>query len=140
KHKLAHYAGLIAANVLGGIPKAGLSATVRGGKAMAKVALPRVVKESGAVPKGKGLANPFKDKSANEIDQMFRDKGFNPRGLDPLNGKGGYVNPKTDRSYHIDPGGKYKKGTEYPHVDVNRANGSKLPKKKYPLGDVLNDN
>uniref|UniRef100_UPI0019567A64 hypothetical protein n=1 Tax=Fastidiosibacter lacustris TaxID=2056695 RepID=UPI0019567A64 len=49
KHKLAHYAGLIAANVLGGIPKAGLSATVRGGKAMAKVALPRVIKESGTV-------------------------------------------------------------------------------------------
>ena len=57
-----------------------------------------------------------------------------------MGGKGGYVNPKTGRSYHIDPGGKYKKGTEYPHVDVNRTNGSILPKKKYPLGDKLNDN
>uniref|UniRef100_UPI001300881E DUF4258 domain-containing protein n=1 Tax=Fastidiosibacter lacustris TaxID=2056695 RepID=UPI001300881E len=46
RHQFAHYAGLIAANVLGGIPKAGLSAIVRGGKAMAKVALPRVIKES----------------------------------------------------------------------------------------------
>ena len=71
---------------------------------------------------------------------MFKDKGFQPRGPYPMGGKGGYVNPKTGRSYHIDPGGKYKKGTEYPHVDVNRTNGSILPKKKYPLGDKLNDN
>jgi len=84
--------------------------------------------------------NPFKGKTPEQIDKMFKNKGFEPRGPDPLNGKGGYVNPKTGRSYHIDLGGKYKKGTEYPHVDVNRTNGYKLPKKKYPLGDRLNDN
>ncbi len=37
-------------------------------------------------------------------------------------------------------GGQYKKGTEYPHVDANRTGGSKLPKKKLPVGDKLNDN
>ena len=84
--------------------------------------------------------NAFKGKTPDQIDKMFKDKGFQPRGPYPMGGKGGYVNPKTGRSYHIDPGGKYKKGTEYPHVDVNRTNGSILPKKKYPLGDKLNDN
>ena len=84
--------------------------------------------------------NPFKGKTPEQIDKMFKDKGFQFRGPDPLNGKGGYVDSKTGRSYHIDPGGEYKKGTEYPHVDVNRTNGSKLPKKKYSLGDKLNDN
>ena len=74
--------------------------------------------------------NPFKGKTPQEIDKMFNDKGFQPRGPDPINGKGGYVNPKSGRSYHIDPGGKYKKGVEKPHVDVNRPRGSKKAKKK----------
>ena len=47
---------------------------------------------------GKGLGNPFKGRTAAEIDEMFKAKGFEPRGPDPLNGKGGYVNPKTGRS------------------------------------------
>ena len=63
-----------------------------------------------AVTKGGLGKNPFKGKTPEQIDKMFKDKGFEPRGPDPLNGKGGYVNPKTGRSYHIDPGGKYKKG------------------------------
>ena len=71
---------------------------------------------------------------------MLRDKGYEPRGPDPLNGKGGYVNPKTGRSYHIDPGGTWRSGTEYPHVDVNRPPGSDLPKRKYPMEDKLNSN
>ena len=79
--------------------------------------------------------NPFKGKSADEIDAMFRQKRFETRGIDPKNGKGGYVNPKTGRSYYIDKGGQYKKGYEAPHVDVNRDayNGynGKLKKKKY---------
>ena len=64
---------------------------------------------------------------------MFKDKGFEQRGSDPLNGKGGYVNPKTGRSYHIDPAdyGKYR---EPNHVDVNRPRNYKGPldKKKLP--------
>ncbi len=51
---------------------------------------------------------------------------------DPVGGRGGYVNPETGRSYHIDPGGTYKKGVEPPRVDVNRVKGD-LPKRKYPL-------
>jgi hypothetical protein len=95
----------------------------------------------GLIPKPKGLGtNPFKGKTPQQIDEMLRGKGFQPKGGDPLSGKGGYVNPETNRSYHIDPGAKYRRGTEYPHVDVNRIGGSNLPKRKYPLGDRLNDN
>ncbi|MDK9757033.1 hypothetical protein KIV40_16865 [Vibrio sp. D173a] len=82
---------------------------------------------------GKGLGNPFKDKTAKEIDEMFTDKGFEKRGPDPANGTGGYVNPKTGRSYHIDP----KEWGKYPepnHVDVNRLKSydGALDKKKLP--------
>jgi len=55
---------------------------------------------------------------------MLRDAGFEPRGPDPLNGKGGYVNPKTGRSYHIDEANSYG---EPPHVDVNRPRDYKGP-------------
>ena len=79
------------------------------------------------------MGNPFIGKTPQQVDEMFRKKGFQPRGPNPASGKGGYVNPKTGRSYYIDPGGKYKRGIEPPHVDVNRPKGSKLPKKKYPL-------
>jgi hypothetical protein len=82
--------------------------------------------------KGKGLGSPFKNKSAKEIDKMFNDKGFQKSGRDPLNGYGGYVNPKNERSYHIDPKefGKYR---EPNHVDANRLRGYKGPldKKKF---------
>ena len=77
--------------------------------------------------------NPFKDKSANEIDEMFKKKGFRESGPAPLEGVGGYVNPHTGRSYHIDPVdyGKYR---EENHVDVNRPRDYKgtLDKKKFP--------
>ena len=33
----------------------------------------------------KGLGNRFKGKTAAEIDEMFKAKGFEPRGPDPLN-------------------------------------------------------
>jgi hypothetical protein len=87
------------------------------------------------VSKLKGLANPFKGKTAGKIDNMFKKAGFSTRGPDPLSGKGGYVNPKTGRSYHIDPG---KPGVEKPHVDVNRKTNqgtSDLPKKKLPTDE-----
>jgi hypothetical protein len=81
---------------------------------------------------GKGLGNAFKGKSAQEIHEMFIKKGYQPRGLDPLNGKGGYVNPKNGRSYHIDEANRFG---EAPHVDANRLpkNTTELPKKKYPF-------
>lgn len=83
--------------------------------------------------RAKGLGNPFKGKTFKEIDNIFMKKGFKKRGPDPLKGKGGYVNPKTGRSYYLDKGGHYKKGYEPPHVDVNRLKGSKRKKKKYFL-------
>jgi hypothetical protein len=78
------------------------------------------------------ICNPFKGKTSEEVDQMFRDKGFEPRGPDPVNGKGGYVNSATGRSYHIDKANRYG---EPPHVDVNRLRSYKgpLPKRKYPM-------
>jgi Bacterial toxin 37 len=78
--------------------------------------------------------NPFRGKSAEEIDQMFRNKDFEPRGPDPVLGLGGYFNPRTGRSYHIDPGGVYRRGTEPPHVDVNRPRGynGPLEKRRFP--------
>ena len=88
---------------------------------------------AGGINKG---FNPFKGKSPSDIDRMFRSKGYKPSGPDPINGRGGYVNPKTKRSYYIDPGKTYKKtGPESPHVDVNRPRGYKgpLPKRKFPL-------
>lgn len=88
----------------------------------------------------KSLGNPFKGKTPAQIDAMFRAKGFSARGPDPVGGKGGYVNPSTGRSYHIDPEAQvFRAGTEMPHVDVNRAKGydGMLEKKKYPLGDEL---
>lgn len=82
---------------------------------------------------GKGLGNPFKGKTPAEIDEMFKAKGFEPRGPDPLNGNGGYVNPKNQRSYHIDEANSFG---EPPHVDVNRLKTYQGPleKKKYEMG------
>jgi RHS repeat-associated protein len=76
--------------------------------------------------------NIFKGKTPAEIDQIFRNAGFEARGPDPVNGKGGYVNPKTGRSYHIDYSNSYG---EPPHVDVNRAKSYKgqLDKRKFDM-------
>ena len=75
-------------------------------------------------------ANPFKHKSPADIDAMFKSKGFTTSGPDPVSGKGGYINPKNGRSYHIDFNNSYN---EAPHVDVNRLRGYKgdLTKKKF---------
>jgi hypothetical protein len=81
--------------------------------------------------------NPFQGKTAEQIGNMFRNKGYIPKGPSPVAGKGSYLNPKTGRKYYIDKGGKYRKGTELPHVDVHRPPGSSLPKKKFPLGGRL---
>jgi len=78
------------------------------------------------------LSPPFKGKTPTQIDKMFRSKGFKLKGPSPINGRGGYVKPKTGRSYHRDPKNRF---SEPPHVDVNRPRGYKggLPKRKYNL-------
>lgn len=116
---------------------AGVAGVVKGGAALiaARFAAKEVVQEGVDIGATKGLGNPFKEKAAAEVEQMFKGKGFEPRG-DPAIGKGGYVNPKTGRSYHIDPKtqGKYR---EPNHVDANRPRGYKGPleKKKLPYKD-----
>ena len=86
---------------------------------------------------GSKICNPFKGKTPRQLDRMFRKKGFTPKGIDPVVGKGSYINPQTGRQYYIDKGGVYRKGTELPHVDVHRPSTSSLPKKKFQLGDSL---
>jgi hypothetical protein len=86
----------------------------------------------GASAETKGLGNPFKGKTPTQIDKMFKDKGFEPRGPNPVGGKGGFVNPKNGRSYHTDPANR---AGEPPHVDINRPKGynGPLDKKKCDL-------
>ncbi len=76
---------------------------------------------TGGPSKGLGT-NPFKGKTPQEIDAMFRAKGFRPEGPNPMNGAGTYVNPKNGRGYHLDanhPPGKA------PHVGVHRTRGNR---------------
>lgn len=59
---------------------------------------------------------PFFCKSVNEIDNMFKVKGFQLKGPDPISGRGNYVSP-SGRGFHLDanhPPGKL------PHVGVHR--------------------
>ena len=83
---------------------------------------------------GRGLGNPFVGKSFEEIDHMFRMKGFEMKGIDPLMGKGSYFNPKTGTKYYLDWGEKeYKTGRESFHVDVFYNGHLKYEKAKYFL-------
>jgi RHS repeat-associated protein len=74
--------------------------------------------------------NPFRGRTAQEIEERFLKKGFEPRGPDPVGGRGGYVNPRSGRSYHIDEANSFN---EPPHVDVNRPKGYKGPLDKRKL-------
>ncbi|MEQ6205021.1 RHS repeat-associated core domain-containing protein, partial [Sulfitobacter sp. HNIBRBA2951] len=81
----------------------------------------------------KGLGNPFKNKTAEQIDTMFKKKGFDTSG-DAFNGNGAYVNPRNKRSYHIDRK-EWGSHREPNHIDVNRLRPYKgsLSKKKLPF-------
>ena len=83
---------------------------------------------------GRGLGKPFVGKSFEEIDHMFRMKGFEMKGIDPLMGKGSYFNPKTGTKYYLDWGEKeYKTGRESFHVDVFYNGHLKYEKAKFFL-------
>ena len=77
-------------------------------------------------------ASPFKHRSAKELNEMFIEKGYQSRGVDPLMGRGSYVNPRNGRSYRIDPyaEGRYR---EPNHVDVSRSRdySGPLDKKRF---------
>lgn len=67
---------------------------------------------------------------------MLKDKGYSTRGVDPKNGRGGYVDDKTKRSFYIDDGiNKKGKKVEPKHVDANYKKDIGLEKKKYRLSD-----
>ena len=91
--------------------------------------------ESGSAARGtgRGLGNPFVGKSFEEIDHMFRMKGFEVKYFDSVGKKGSYLNSETGTSYFIDPGRMYKKGYEGPHVDVFYNGHSKYEKAKFFL-------
>nr|VFK66583.1 MAG: Haemagluttinin repeat-containing protein [Candidatus Kentron sp. UNK]VFK69922.1 MAG: Haemagluttinin repeat-containing protein [Candidatus Kentron sp. UNK] len=98
----------------------------------------KIISKTSKLIKPKGLGgNPFKGKSPQQLDDLFKKKGFVTKGKNPVSGQGKYINPKTGYKYYIDKGKKYKKGVELPHVDVEYPKGSSLPKKKFPLGDKL---
>lgn len=77
-------------------------------------------------------ASPFRNKSAEELHEMFMKKKYPGFGKNLLNGYGNYINPKNARQYHIDPKniGRYR---EPNHVDVSRPEGYKgsLGKKRF---------
>ncbi len=85
------------------------------------------------------LANPFKGKTLGQAARMMERKGFDPRGPNPASGKGGYVNPRTGRSYHVDHGQRpAPRRSEPPHVDVNRDSNLTpptpgMPKRRFPF-------
>lgn len=121
---------LMAESGMGGVLDMGLGAIGRAARWFG--GLSHVEQVVGAKKPTVSSLNPFKSKSATEIDEMFANKGFAKKGPDPQGGYGGYVNPKTGRSYHIDPK-EYGKFDEPNHVDVNRPRGysGKLVKKKF---------
>ncbi len=104
------------------------SATVRGGKAMAKVALPRVIKESGIGTKG--LTTPkeyFGSKTKQEVKDALEKKYGPPKSSREYANT--YYNDKTKRSYnvHEEPGHNDDK----PHIDIRRRGG--YEERKYDL-------
>jgi len=107
--------------------------------------LPRDVGDNQA----EGLGNPFYGRTPEQIDAMMKAKGFEQRWQNPeLPEQRSYHYGKADRSYHINPEPtEWKKGTEFPHVDVHRPDRFRMRsysgplerKRKFPLGDRLND-
>jgi hypothetical protein len=90
-----------------------------------------VAKPVGIAAKSLG-ANPFKGKSAQQIGDMLENKGYVPKGKDPISGQGTYIIPKTGRGYHIDADHLDPKG---PHVGVHRPRGLRdsMKPRDYPL-------
>ena len=81
------------------------------------------------------MSNPFKGKTFEEIDCMFRTKGYEIKGPDPQNGKGSYVSPNGN-TFYLDKGGNYKLGHEGPHVDATYNNHPSYDKCRFFLNDT----
>jgi len=74
--------------------------------------------------------NPFKGKSFEQIGLMLEKKGFIKKGIDPVKGKGSYLNPNTNQMYYFDKGLKFN---EKPHIDVFYTPNNYFIKKKFFL-------
>ena len=101
------------------------------GKTIKSVTMKSVVtKVTPNLSSSKITANPFKNKTPSQIDEMFTIKGFEKRGPDPMNGLAGYVNSRNGRSYHIDFNNSFG---EAPHIDINRLRSCNvsLQKRKF---------
>jgi hypothetical protein len=92
------------------------------------------VSNSSSLPEGHmwRQGSPLIKRSAEELHKMFREKKFEAKGDDPMNGIGSYISPK-GRKYHIDPQnvGRYR---EPNHVDVTHSEKFKklkLKKKRF---------
>lgn len=89
--------------------------------------------------KPKNLSNPFKTSTLKQAQSAMEKKGFEKAGPSPETGKGGYINPKTGRSFHLDAGKRpLPRRSEPPHIDVNRDSRltpptRDLPKRKFPV-------
>jgi hypothetical protein len=83
--------------------------------------------------------NPFKGRTFEQIDKIFRSIGFKIHGTDPLKGKGKYECPITGNTYYLDQGGSYSTGKVYEHVDVENPVLAPGLRAKFPLGDKLTD-
>jgi RHS repeat-associated protein len=87
----------------------------------------------------KGLS-PFKSKSLKQIEKAFqkhvKSGKLELKYINPITGAKSYMNTESGYSYNLDPGGKFRKKIEGPHVDVNYPNPKPKnvpPKKKYPV-------
>jgi RHS repeat-associated protein len=114
-------AGALFAGASAAVAPAAIPAIVAGGRRLFRRLTGEAV-ETGA--ENSRSFNPFRGRTNQELDDAFRAKGFDPRGPDPANGLGGYVNPRSTRSYHIDRANSYG---ERPHVDINRPRGYRGP-------------
>lgn len=75
----------------------------------------------------RAYGNVFKGKTPQEIDKMFRQKDFSPRGPSPVEGQWGMLIPRL----HVRIISIFMKVS--PHVDVNRPRGYKGPLEKRSL-------
>jgi len=102
------------------------------------------------VNRATGLGNTFKDRTPEQVQRMFETKGFNERWRNPKDERQrSYVNPETNRPYHIDPEPRLLRDgrIELPHVDAhrprsfrgNRYQGPLEDKRRWPLGEKLYD-
>jgi len=86
------------------------------------------------------LSNPFKNYTLRHIDEAFQKHvqsgKLELRYANPKTGAKAYENTKSGYSYNLDPGGKYGRKLEGPHIDVNypKPKPKIFPKKKLPVG------